>query len=562
MRLYNQYFRIFLKSKLLFIATIVGIAASFYNLIDMYLQWSQLTMTPLEVTLQLSKYVFVFFLVLSYEFFYKGKKNAFEETASVTKLGQRGRHYLMQYLVMCSVVLFFTILLILYNIVIFEIISEDNGRATIGLDYIIHIILCIIVYIFLVSLLSINLGALLHKVGNRIVGYGLIVFAVFISGPYMERITNTLMDTVNLDMFKAKNFFDIFPINLSYIPNSSFGFSVLPYKIALILFWITFLAAILVLVIKLQRKKILAAVMTVICLCSLTVYALPASKVIMDNSPDGSAMHDMFYYENKKDMKEETVDFKITKYNLDFDIGRQLEATTKLELSNSELDSYKFTLYHAYQIDSVKNQKGEELEFTQKSDYFEVTRGEVPTEELIIEYGGAAKAYYSNYQGIYLSGDFQYYPVAGYKKLADPLSGMLIRQFLDEETDFDVTVNTNKKVYSNLNEIEKGHFTGKANGLTLMAGLLSETRRGKNKIIWPTYEYYDEPGNDEYTLQLLEENGYKNCTFVVVPNMNQGGSFCHVSESQIVSTTPFFGGEGFKQDWINLLKDGKKGGDR
>ena len=59
------------------------------------------------------------------------------------------------------------------------------------------------------------------------------------------------------------------------------------------------------------------------------------------------------------------------------------------------------------------------------------------------------------------------------------------------------------------------------------------------------------------TLRLLAENGYQNCTFTVVPNMNQGGTFTHVSEKQIISVVPFFVGKGFERDWIDMLKAGK-----
>lgn len=559
MKLYNQYFRLFAKSKVLFIISIIGLGVSIYDLINMYLQWSQLIVNPLETTLKLSNYIFPFFLLLSYEFFCKGKRANFEEVALTTMLGRKKKHYLMQYLVLCSVAAFYTVLLFFYNVVIFKTINNANGGTSAGFDYIRHIAICIFVYVFLISLLSINLGMLIHKIENRIVGIVLILLIVFISSPYIDRITNTLMDTMDINIFKVKNLFDIFPINLSFIPNASFGFSVLPYKVALILFWIGFSAALLALALKLKNKKIIATGMLAICLCSFIIYTLPASKLVMDNSPDGSAMHDMYYYEGRTDMKAEKADFKIIKYNLNFDIGIQLEAIGQLYLSDATLKSYKFTLYHAYKIESVKNQEGEELKFTQRGDYFEVIHGNAPTKSISVKYSGAAKAYYSNYQGIYLSGDFQYYPVAGYKKLGDPISGLLQRQFLDHESQFDVVVHTFKKVYSNLEEIEEGHFVGQANGLTLMAGMLTETKNGSNKIIWPTYEYYDEPGNDKYTLQLLEENGYKNCTFVVVPNMNQGGSFCNVSRGQIISTTPFFGGEGFRKDWEDLLLKGKLG---
>ena len=122
---------------------------------------------------------------------------------------------------------------------------------------------------------------------------------------------------------------------------------------------------------------------------------------------------------------------------------------------------------------------------------------------------------------------------------------------------FDVNIKYHKQIYSNLEEKSKNHFVGKANGVTLMAGMLSEKTDGINKIIYPSYADYDRKEND-YTLELLKECDFEGATFVIIPNMNQGGSLCNVSRQQIISSTPLYSGDGFRQEWIDILTEQKE----
>ena len=557
MKLYNQYFKVYYRNKLLLLLTVLIIGFCLYQVVSMYVKWPDMALTPLEVTLKQAKYAYIFFLIAGYMFFYSGRQVCAEECVAATSYGNRKQQYAAQFAVMVSIALIISLILVICNIVIFEIINNRYCDGGIGFDYICHIFKCIFVYIFLNGILAVCFGCLFHRIGNRIAGYGLILLVIFISSPYMEKITNTLMDTMNINLFAFKNCFDIFPINLRFAINYEFGFSVLPYKIAVIVFWIAFVTAGLVFVLKLKHRKLWSIAAAAVCVVSLVVYTAPASKVIMDFSPDGSAMHDMFYYTDNKNVKEKKADFKVTEYDMDISIGLLLKAEAELSVDRTELDKYEFTLYHSYNVDSVKNQNGENLTFKRSGDYLEVNRGDSATQKLVISYSGAAKAYYSNSQGIYLTGDFQYYPAAGYIRLADTTSGFLESNFLDYDAYFDVNIKYHKQIYSNLEEKSKNHFVGKANGVTLMAGMLSEKTDGINKIIYPSYADYDRKEND-YTLELLKECDFEGATFVIIPNMNQGGSLCNVSRQQIISSTPLYSGDGFRQEWIDILTEQKE----
>ena len=56
----------------------------------------------------------------------------------------------------------------------------------------------------------------------------------------------------------------------------------------------------------------------------------------MDNSPEGSAMHDMYYYAGRE-VKEKEADFRIEQYDMDLQIRNQLKSVVKMRLSDPEL---------------------------------------------------------------------------------------------------------------------------------------------------------------------------------------------------------------------------------
>lgn len=80
------------------------------------------------------------------------------------------------------------------------------------------------------------------------------------------------------------------------------------------------------------------------CVIFFAGYAMPASKVNMNNNPDNTMAHDQYYYEtgvNKVQRKD--ANYKITAYNMDLKIRRQLEAKVSMKVNRS-LKKYLMTL--------------------------------------------------------------------------------------------------------------------------------------------------------------------------------------------------------------------------
>ena len=187
MKLYNQYFKVYYRNKLLLLLTVLIIGFCLYQVVSMYVKWPDMALTPLEVTLKQAKYAYIFFLIAGYMFFYSGRQVCAEECVAATSYGNRKQQYAAQFAVMVSIALIISLILVICNIVIFEIINNRYCDGGIGFDYICHIFKCIFVYIFLNGILAVCFGCLFHRIGNRIAGYGLILLVIFISSPYLKR---------------------------------------------------------------------------------------------------------------------------------------------------------------------------------------------------------------------------------------------------------------------------------------------------------------------------------------------------------------------------------------
>ncbi len=156
-----------------------------------------------------------------------------------------------------------------------------------------------------------------------------------------------------------------------------------------------------------------------------------------------------------------------------------------------------------------------------------------------MEYVGASAAYYSNRQGIYLPGDFAYYPRAGYLALYDEEQMAMTSNFVSPDTKFKTIIDYQGKIYTNLDK--KGSvYQSVCDGCTIFAGFYKEKKFGDgNRIIYNylSDECYLEPGGfsailkeDEAELKKMKKS---HVTIFVAPNVNQMRN-CDIGQNQIL----------------------------
>ena len=135
----------------------------------------------------------------------------------------------------------------------------------------------------------------------------------------------------------------------------------------------------------------------------------------------------------------------------------------------------------------VTDENGAALPFTREGDYLTVTpAGPLPS--LSVEYAGSSPMFYSGSQGACLPGCFPYYPWAGYRKIfyGEPGDETRLLAFIPRtdlpESEFAVKVTGGKNVQASLPEAG-GAYRGRANGLSLMGGLLEARELGPYRLV-------------------------------------------------------------------------------
>lgn len=473
----------------------------------------------LEICLKLSIFCMVYFMFVSYEFFYKLKSSNLQECVDATDNGSK-MLYGNQFIVMLGLNLIITLTFMIYNTVTYFILDINHT------EYLIHIILNIFVNIFLISLVGIVLGMCVALVFKRLKAYLLLTLFALLTSSIFESIAFTVFNTTGHNIYSVFEFFNLYSPALNWTPNSNFGFSLLPYRVELLLFWI--FAFLTIVLLKLSRNnktsmKYLAAFSAILCFMNIALYFQPSSKLMMSNNPSACLTNDVLYYFNTE-QKEEEADFEITKYDLDIEVTNLLSVKAKLTLNDGNLPDYKFTLYRGYKVLKAVDKNNMILKFHQNGDYIDIENNNSDLSEIVLTYTGYSPKFYSNSQGICLPGYFPYYPHSGYRKIFDIDGQGFEKVLLTKPTYFHVNIKANKKIYSNLEKDENSSYAGKCNGITFMSGFLDRTTASGIEVIYPylnNFEFTPEK-IDAYIKTFLQS---KNDTqtikkIFILPNLN------------------------------------------
>jgi len=276
---------------------------------------------------------------------------------------------------------------------------------------------------------------------------------------------------------------------------------------------------------------------------SFYFYLRPQSQFVMNNDPRNSLWYDFFHYE---DLDVEVIDanFNVLSFDLEITVRNQLDVVAKIILDEI-LPEYRFTLYHRYQISKITNENGDHIDFIQEGDFFTgdfFTINNQGNESIfVVHYVGYSPTFYSNSQGMMLLGFFPFIPIPGQQLIYDMYLQTFSRILLEEVAHFDVRINKNLPVFSNLTEISPNHFEGYSNSLTLMSGLLRSTVAEGIKIVYPFLNFLEHnETNFNYTMSEFRETfSYFNDVDVIliIPNMNLHSARVVMHENHI--TTPW-----------------------
>lgn len=258
-----------------------------------------------------------------------------------------------------------------------------------------------------------------------------------------------------------------------------------------------------------SAKSVFSVVLSVIC---VLLFVSPSSKIVMNSAPNNESMSDQYYYLSGN-TENEKANYFIEKYEMKLKIDRKLNCNITM-YPDKNLSEYSFTLYHGYTVKKVTDQNNNKLKFIQNGDYITVyCEDEIIS--ITISYSGSGKGFYSNYQGIYLAGDFPYYPVAG----KHPIYTESYNPIISENTPyFDISVISDLDAYSNLDEVKDNCFSGYTQAPCIFAGFLTAKEQNNVRIVYPYL--YGESDHIDDIFEMIDLDKCAGKTVFIEPHVN------------------------------------------
>lgn len=539
MELYIEELKRLKKNKMLWIAILIY---TLYNLISIYRYECSVidTSDGLDTTKQilfLCPQIFILYLVTGYEFLSEQYRAGINESIAATAGGCTGRNVFAGFMVMVSVLFVDYAVFAGFDIIVTNTIFAADDITGVNAMAALYIVKSLFINIFLIGLIAISAALVVSKIQKRIAAYAVIMAVIFASSYMIGEIANMVMIITDyaVNLFDILDMFNIMVPGLDFVSNFALGFPEMTYRVCLILLWSALLITIYLIAGSSRKLTLRNTVCVIVCICCFIGYALPSSRVDMGMSSTGSAMADQHYYKmTGYKLKNEDGGFDVDSYTMELDTRRLLKAKVTMEVSEP-LEEYKFTLAHSYDIRDVYDESGRSMKYDRDKDALTVYSNDGNTEQITVEYRGANEAYYSCSQGVNLRGSFPYYPVAGFRSITR--DGLIMNAlFLEKDADFDIHIKSYKKVYSNLKEIEKGHFAGRSNGATLVSGLYTSTERFGIRIVYPPLSRWSDENLDTVAKAAVK-GGYGECQIFITPNMNRQDDA--ISKEQIITRNYF-----------------------
>ncbi len=469
----------------------------------------------LQNTLFTLYFLNVFLMIFSYECF--SKINLYKESLNICKKSIISV-YKNELLLFICYIAFLTVEASIINII--YIIA--NNQFSFALLF--HTVSRLLCYFFLCLVTAVFIGLMLSVIRKKYIAYIFIIIFALSEIELMQISSMHIFEDYGKDFSKFFEFFFIVPHSLRWTPNEQIGLALDINKISQLLFFIVLSVLVIILASNKSKKEKLWKSITcsILCLCLLVGYFIPVSIPKMDLSASSDSNDDLYYIYNKDCQREEDADFHIEKYDLTFSAGLNLKGKAKVYIDNKNLQKYKFTLYHKYKVFKVTNQNGTPLEFTQDYDYLTILNDNTETEYLCIEYYGGSPQYYCSYAGIFLPGNFSYYPIPGFHKIFEDFYGF-IDNSLPYDTAFNVEVHALKKVYCNLEEKGNNKFSGNAKSITILSGFYDTLKINDTTILYPYFVKTYQPNElNKYMGAFTKENkNIKNIFIVPYLNLSQ-----------------------------------------
>lgn len=427
----------------------------------------------------------IVFLFVTCEYFSQARMNQVEECLSTGKRNIRDWEW-SQFLVCVWHHSFIFLLL-----VIVAFICCAMGQI-LSKSMLIYILCALFFHYYLVIIISILLGWLLSYIKIDLFRYVSMVGIAF----YLT-VRDKQLFVGQEELYEISDFTQFFCVDANWVENLGFKYSVEPHFIIKPVMFIL-IVGLFILSVQLMRDKktiycLYISVFMILIFGGYQIWNQPVSGCYYGYSDDTPEFYAGQYEE------QHNHDFYVENYDIELVVDNGLHVDVMLTPSKINLETYRFTLFDNFNIVLVQDKEGNALTYTYQDHILTIENSTGKLESVHLVYEGRGTNYaFAGSQGICLPGNYPYYPIAGANDLYDPG----LTALSDMESFFDVTVEYDKEIFSNLEQSEKNHFIGYSNNLTLLAGFWNEKEYDGITYIYPTTEAYCDP---EKNLLLYNE---------------------------------------------------------
>lgn len=463
-------------------------------------------------TLRTGKLSFIVFLIISYRFIIKNNRTGIKEIIKTTPMNESGNTKIHLFTLICINGIY-TCFLWICNII--SAIYLDCAYF----EYIFFMLKAFILYIFLFALVGIVIGSFLAYCKSEYRAYTLMILVILL---FCSEFSNTFFKAFSNNekefTYQLAELMQIYARSTRMIPDFEYIIATEGVNWWKTFFWIFLFLYFLFWAIQNNKKRIIVSgfFLPILAIC-LIMYNQPASTFYAfelfdryDNLDDARNYYSV--NDSYTNMKVQNIDhFKINSINLYIKPGRELDVKAEIEINESTLTAYYFTLAHNYVIKSITDCSGNPLKYDRISDYLIIYNDNGNLNKIIISYHGSNGVHLANNTIVGLTPNFPWYPHSGIQQVYDTDRGMYCTGISEDKISFYVKIVSSNKIYSNLSNINCNEFGGYSEGCLLFSGLcIDELVIDENRIIYPLLRYESDEIIEKYNeiLQLYNDKGY------------------------------------------------------
>lgn len=488
----------------------------------------------LQDTLSITLYTFIIFMYITYEYLAHAKR-CFAEECLCTMQISKSTQEIMQLMVCVCLGLIYIICMCGINIFFCFLLHADSS------EYIFYMINVLFVYSFLPIVIGILVGGIFSYIQNSLFSYSfLVLLTLYFSIRFYQFFYNS--ET----LFGLSDFSQIFCVSANYSIQYGFLFPLELHFIIKPFYTIGMLLVILLSVFyyRIKDKKIIigqAGIIICVIVC-VVLWEKPCSGCYY-----GYEDQELLLYQDMDEDKEASLadDFYVEQYNMELNLQDGFSAKVRMFLSERDCPEYVFTFCGRYKIDSLKDAQGNNVTYQRNGNYLIVKNEGNKLNEISICYTGKwLNRYFAGKRGIYLPGNFPFYPIAG----KHPVYAQGLCELPSQESEFYVAIKYDNTIYSNL-EMDDAHvWKGKSNNLTLVSGFWKEKDIQGIDIIYPYVSVNYNPEMNNYLMSgILEyykkdihdgmqDYHLKGKKIVIAPFGYEGGSYMFGSDTVVIGS--------------------------